>query len=219
MKLDEAEHSEKVTTPKLMPIEEGEQPQRNRASTIGGFRTGEYFKDIVSRPTATNLTPVSDLSREAVVSSGTSNSGSSVSTNLPPISKKLSGESFKSVTSLGGNVEKVLGGTRGASLYEKTKPTSISLSPVMPSGVKPAVPASEQNAVSRLRPLTRIPRLICSMSELSQHSTMNPRAGFLISLIDGHTSISDIIDISAWQDTETAELLLELEAQQIIAFE
>jgi hypothetical protein len=56
------------------------------------------------------------------------------------------------------------------------------------------------------------------MADISQRTDVNPRAGFILSLIDGFTSIADILDISAWPEPETAYILLELQQQGIIDF-
>jgi hypothetical protein len=37
-------------------------------------------------------------------------------------------------------------------------------------------------------------------------------------MIDRNTTIAHILDLSAWPESETAALLLELETQQIISF-
>lgn len=73
-------------------------------------------------------------------------------------------------------------------------------------------------ALNRIQPIYRIPRLLCKMSELSQKKGINPRAGFILSMIDGNTTIADILDISSWSEGETAILLLELEEMGIISF-
>lgn len=233
---DETPGVDKVTSPKLSPIDEGDQPRRNRAPTMGGFRTGEYINsDIVSRPTVTNLTPVAPAGMGLglpPVSAPASNGLKSVAAGIQSIAKPLSpaGSGLQPVAKVLSPIPRkvssdtnkqatdVLGVTRNPSLYEKAKPTSIALSPVIPTGLKPLSSSGDNGALTRLRPLTRTPKLRCSMSDISQHNAMNPRAGFLISLIDGHTSISDILDISAWPENDTAELLLELEAQKIIEF-
>ena len=94
---------------------------------------------------------------------------------------------------------------------EKARPTMAVLTPVAPVAAGTASPES-------LEPLSRIPRLKCSMAEISQRTDVNPRAGFILSLIDGFTSIADILDISAWPEPETAFILLELQQQGIVAF-
>ena len=63
---------------------------------------------------------------------------------------------------------------------------------------------------------TKIPQLACSMAELSKRQDINPRAGFLLSLIDGATSVSDLIDLSMTPEDETMALLSELYQQNVI---
>lgn len=72
-------------------------------------------------------------------------------------------------------------------------------------------------ALNQIQPVQRVPRLLCKMSELSQKKGINPKAGFILSMIDGNTTIADILDISAWSESETAILLLELEDMGIIS--
>ena len=55
------------------------------------------------------------------------------------------------------------------------------------------------------------------MSEFSQKKGINSKAGFILSMIDGNTTIADILDISAWSESGTAILLLELEEMGIIS--
>lgn len=63
-----------------------------------------------------------------------------------------------------------------------------------------------------------IPRLACRMSELSKRTDINPKGGFLISLIDGSTSVGDIIELSMFSEEETLTLLNELVNQSVIDF-
>ena len=63
-----------------------------------------------------------------------------------------------------------------------------------------------------------VPRLACNMSDLSKRKDINPKGGFLISLIDGATSVADIIELSMFPKEETLSLLNELVKQQIIQF-
>ena len=101
---------------------------------------------------------------------------------------------------------------------ENTRPTMAGVSSVVGIGAKKLDPAAAQQALEKIKPVMRTPRLQCKMSELSKRNDINPRAGFIISMIDGNTTIADILDISAWPESETAALLLELETQQIISF-
>ena len=103
------------------------------------------------------------------------------------------------------------------------KITSIALNAVKQVAQQPAPSKTPSgiiatDPVARLRPLTRIPRLVCKLSEIPKNVNINPKAGFLLSMIDGRTSISDILDISAWPEEETATLMLELEEQDVIFF-
>lgn len=95
------------------------------------------------------------------------------------------------------------------------RPTKPSMSPVFP----PANPMEPDiGPLDRLAPLTRTPSLTCKLSEIITRKDISSRAGFIISMIDGITSLQDIIDLSAWSAEETATILLELERMHIIAF-
>ena len=74
-------------------------------------------------------------------------------------------------------------------------------------------------ALSLIEPTHRIPHLTCKMSELASKSGINPKSSFILSMIDGHTSIADILDISSWSVEETASMLLELQQMGIIRFD
>ena len=74
-------------------------------------------------------------------------------------------------------------------------------------------------ALSLIEPTHRIPHLTCKMSELASKSGINPKSSFILSMIDGHTSIADILDISSWSVEETASILLELQQMGIIRFD
>ena len=63
-----------------------------------------------------------------------------------------------------------------------------------------------------------VPRLACRMSDLSKRTDINPKGGFLISLIDGSTSVGDIIELSMFSEDETLNLLNELVHQSVIDF-
>ena len=96
------------------------------------------------------------------------------------------------------------------------KPTSVALNTISP------VERLEQGgrglaALNKIQPVQRSPRLLCKMSELSQKKGINSKAGFILSMIDGNTTIADILDISAWSESETAILLLELEEMGIVS--
>ena len=85
----------------------------------------------------------------------------------------------------------------------------------------PATQGSQRDpaALSLIEPTHRIPHLTCKMSELASKSGINPKSSFILSMIDGHTSIADILDISSWSVEETASMLLELQQMGIIRFD
>ena len=56
------------------------------------------------------------------------------------------------------------------------------------------------------------------MDDLSKHSDINAKAGFLLSMVDGITSIADIFDLSMFSEPETAIELVKLEEEGIITF-
>lgn len=96
--------------------------------------------------------------------------------------------------------------------------TMLSMTPVAPSPIKVADPELAQDYLERLKPVSRIPRLLCSISDLSKRGSFNSKVGFVLSLIDGMTTLSEILDISAWPEPETAAVLLELKERGVITF-
>ncbi|MBO4350488.1 MAG: hypothetical protein J6A01_06045 [Proteobacteria bacterium] len=105
-------------------------------------------------------------------------------------------------------------------ITETQKPTNVSLPPI-PIEPEPQqyAPEDGMQALQKLKPYSRIPHLTCSMQELLKHSDINSRAGFLLSMIDGCTSISDIFDLSMFPEPETAIELAKLEAEGVIVFD
>lgn len=96
------------------------------------------------------------------------------------------------------------------------KPTKVALSAISPTD-RIEHGSRGLAALNQIQPVQRAPRLLCKMSELSQKKGINSKAGFVLSMIDGSTTIADILDISAWSEGETALLLLELEEMGVIS--
>ena len=106
------------------------------------------------------------------------------------------------------------------SMTETQKPTNVSLTPIsIEPDPQQHAPEDGIQALENLKPYSRIPRLTCSMHELLERSGINSRAGFLLSMIDGCTSISDIFDLSMFPEPETAYELAKLEAEGVIVFD
>jgi len=70
---------------------------------------------------------------------------------------------------------------------------------------------------SKLGNSQRIPKIMVSSAELIWQS-MNHRAGFLLSQIDGHTSTEDIIEIAGMPELEASRYLLRFLKQELIRF-
>jgi hypothetical protein len=68
---------------------------------------------------------------------------------------------------------------------------------------------SEAAYLRRLKSLRSIPRMLRPMQELS----LDPRAGFICSMVDGTTSIEDIIDMSGAPRLDVLRILDDLVAQ------
>lgn len=69
--------------------------------------------------------------------------------------------------------------------------------------------------VSRLGGMDRIPHVSMPMEEL-QWLSLDHRAGFLLSLMDGMSSIEDILDMSGMSNLEALRTLFELMQQDVI---
>ncbi|MBO5753819.1 MAG: hypothetical protein J6S69_09075, partial [Proteobacteria bacterium] len=192
-----------------------------------------------TKPTAEALQPVQEVSavrgRPGITTESTMSQHPDLNKTPPPpqISKAslLSTNSGLLMPPVGG-----IGFHKGTTVTETLKPTAVSLTPVNPSdhhdGKPTAIsmqaisstspnlrdPKREDMALQTLKPFHRIPRLRIPLADLSRRRDINPRAGFILSNIDGITSIRDILDISAFPEPQTALLLVELEEQGIIAF-
>ncbi len=113
------------------------------------------------------------------------------------------------------------------------RPTSVGLHPIAPQAAynpdqtKPPVQDEqrgrkstlETDELSKLHPLSRTPRICINMAELSRRTDIDAHAGFILSLIDGVVSINDVLSLSAWSQTETAQILCNLKARNIIDFD
>lgn len=69
--------------------------------------------------------------------------------------------------------------------------------------------------VSRLGGMDRIPHVAMPMEEL-QWLSLDHRAGFLLSLMDGMSSIEDILDMSGMSNLEALRTMFELMQQDVI---
>jgi len=69
--------------------------------------------------------------------------------------------------------------------------------------------------VSRLGGLERIPQVAVPMDQL-QWLSLDHRAGFLLSLMDGMSSIEDILDMSGMSNLEALRTMFELMQQEVI---
>jgi hypothetical protein len=70
---------------------------------------------------------------------------------------------------------------------------------------------------AKIGPLDRVPTLNVQPPELRWLS-MDHRAGFLLSLVDGSSSIEMILDLSGMPLLDTLRILHELYQQRIISF-
>lgn len=100
-----------------------------------------------------------------------------------------------------------------------SRPTAVGLQAVSPSPLTMAeTPATASPATCFPNPAS-IPHLHSSMSEIARRTDIDARGGFILSLIDGTVSISDIFELSAWSQEETSQILCNLKARCIIDFE
>jgi hypothetical protein len=70
---------------------------------------------------------------------------------------------------------------------------------------------------ARIGSLRRVPRILVKPQEMSRLA-LDHRAGFLIALVDGVSSIETILDMSGMPAFETLRTLLDLEAQGVLTF-
>ncbi len=156
-----------------------------------------------------HTTKVHDVQNDQLLDTSKSNSS--------PASKLKS--SLSSNSSLSNSSSKRISSSAAKAVsHDGTRPTMLSMTPVAPAPIKVADPELAQDYLERLKPVSRVPRLLCSISDLSKRGSFNSKVGFVLSLIDGMTTLSEILDISAWPEPETAAVLLELKERGVITF-
>jgi hypothetical protein len=75
----------------------------------------------------------------------------------------------------------------------------------------------ENMYTARLGPLDRIPMVVVPRAQMRWLS-MDHRAGFILSLIDGQSSVEMILDVSGMPKLDALRILQELVQQKIVAF-
>jgi hypothetical protein len=73
----------------------------------------------------------------------------------------------------------------------------------------------KQMYISRLGGVRRVPQVAVSDEQL-RWLNLDHRAGFLLSLVDGHSSFEEVLDVSGMPPVEALRLLLELLQQNVI---
>ncbi len=93
-------------------------------------------------------------------------------------------------------------------------PRSMLPPPVESRGDAP----SDEEAVGRLGSLQRVPRLAVQGASIVSLG-LDPRAGFVLSFVDGSLSLEDILDASGLPRWEVARILNDLLALNVLAFD
>jgi len=75
----------------------------------------------------------------------------------------------------------------------------------------------EQMYAARLGPLDRVPMVVVPRTQMRWLS-MDHRAGFILSLIDGASSVDLILDVCGMPKLDALRILQELVQQKIVAF-
>ena len=65
--------------------------------------------------------------------------------------------------------------------------------------------------------MTGTPYVTMAMSEVSR-LPLDPRAGFLIQMIDGNSSVADLCDLAGMPEDEVTEVLGDLARHKVIDF-
>jgi hypothetical protein len=73
----------------------------------------------------------------------------------------------------------------------------------------------KQMYISRLGGVGRVPQVAVSDEQL-RWLNLDHRAGFLLSLVDGHSSFEEVLDVSGMAPVDALRLLLELLQQNVI---
>jgi hypothetical protein len=75
----------------------------------------------------------------------------------------------------------------------------------------------ENMYAARLGPLDRVPTVVVPRTQM-RWLTMDHRAGFVLSLVDGSSSVDMILDLSGMSKLDALRILYELVQQKIVAF-
>ena len=73
----------------------------------------------------------------------------------------------------------------------------------------------KQMYLSRLGGIKRVPHIMMSR-EQQRWLALDHRAGFVLSLVDGTSSIDEILDISGMPELDALRILVELQQQNVI---
>jgi hypothetical protein len=77
--------------------------------------------------------------------------------------------------------------------------------------------AGASNALSQVAALSGTPYVAMTLAEV-QRLPLDPRAGFLMSMIDGASTIPDLCDLAGMPEDEVVSVLTELARHKVIAF-
>ena len=75
----------------------------------------------------------------------------------------------------------------------------------------------KQMYTARIGPLDRVPLVMVARDQL-RWLTIDHRAGFVLSLVDGVSSLEMILDVSGMAELDALRILSELAQQRIISF-
>jgi len=87
--------------------------------------------------------------------------------------------------------------------------------PIASSAPPPRASTSPSAAPADLGPLDSVPRVVMAPAELTKLS-LDPRAGFVLSRVDGVTSLEEILDMCGMPREDATAVLLDLVAKKII---
>ncbi len=175
-----------------------------------------------AKPNVTPDPPASDLHARNLAAIMSDFSDSAPRSTIPSLSALSSSAHMHSlkrqdISKLGRDLSKVGDPNERSNIGRFQK--NSDKRPTKPSGEPlQSTASSAESPLEKLAPLSRTPALKCKLSEIITRKDISSRAGFIISMIDGITTLQDILDLSAWSAEETADILLELERMHIVSF-
>jgi hypothetical protein len=106
---------------------------------------------------------------------------------------------------------------RQSTLLDDDLTEQARLASVLIDSTPPSAPDPAQAIRARLEPLSRVPELVKSITELGD-DMREPKTAFVLGFIDGLLPLETIVEVTGLPEIETLQILDRLIAQGAIAF-